>query len=144
MKDSLMNPTELLRIIRFPLLVAPLAVAAFLALGSLSAQNPPKPVLSDEPPTMTAEERARSFLPGPAWDGKGAGNVTEADATAFSEFPLFWLGTEFGGYSLHSIHRSKYDVPNAHPEDLWMFVYGDCPKKPNEGCMLPVSVQIRP
>jgi hypothetical protein len=92
------------------------------------------------PPSSTAG--TPGFTPGRPWDGRGAGNMSQAEAEAFAEFPLWWLGPEFGGYHLTSID---------HYDRRVVFVYGSCtapPPRPGlrieegRGCYLPMQVHV--
>src|SRR5688572_11098819 len=50
-------------------------------------------------PTMSPQERIERFQPGPPWDGRGTGSMTQGDMEAFADYPIFWLGDSFAGYN---------------------------------------------
>ncbi|MBI2765794.1 MAG: hypothetical protein HYX53_07770 [Chloroflexi bacterium] len=76
--------------------------------------------------------------------------MTEADVAAFSEFPLMWLGSSFGGYQLQAVIRTKYDGPKDGPPKFAgnsvTFIYGVCVPSPQSdgGCGVPLTIHVRP
>lgn len=98
---------------------------------------------------MTPADWAKRYRPGPAWDGRGKGPMTQADVESFGDYPLFWLGDSFAGYNLQWVGRVQYDappdIPNARPWDAVTFIYGTC--TPSDGqtrCAAPITVHVRP
>lgn len=97
------------------------------------------------PPTCFAVALHRWFPdssgPGPAWTGRSRNGYgwTEAQAAAFTDFSLFWLGRQFAGYNLQMIDGAHGTV---------FFLYGRCTAGGNlfiseGGCAPPLQVYTR-
>jgi hypothetical protein len=112
-----------------------------------SGDNNTPPV---EPIQYSPEQIAEHYTPGKPWDGRGSGNVTQEQAEAFDEFPLFWLGDQFGGYHLQHIALVSQVAPERAPAEQTFrsvtFIYGGCILDGGEqpSCSAPLTVQIRP
>jgi hypothetical protein len=99
---------------------------------------------------LTPEERADRYRPGPPWDGKGrAGKQpnfrTQAEMEAFADFPLFWLGPEFGGYNLTIIEHVKSEQPSRPGLDALNqvgFLYGECNLRGQDSCPIPITFLV--
>ncbi len=124
-------------------------ILAGIALGFTiqAAGSGQTPALSGRP-TMTPQERAERFQPGPAWDPSAPvtkkGRLSALDVQAFRDFPLVWLGPEFAGYNLREIVREEYAGTREQPaRDNVLFIYGQCtPAKGTSACPVPVSVRV--
>lgn len=98
---------------------------------------------------LSAEERAERFQPGGPWQGKGEYGLSEDEARAFIDYPLYWLGETFAGYHLQEIIRNKYtppsDIPAHEAMDSVTFIYGEC-SIPDGGraCPVPIVIAIEP
>jgi hypothetical protein len=65
-------------------------------------------------------------------------------ARDFDEFPIYWLGPEFGGHSLRYVIR-HVSSPEASPsENIVSFLYGTCEMPAEGGCPPPVQVITEP
>jgi hypothetical protein len=136
------------RTLVFTLLLA--VVAFFMAFGIgteiSTGSDPAAPPTPGLPPTMTRSQIDTAFTPGPPWDGKGTGNLSQTDAENFAPYPLLWVGPNFAGYNLQRIARVQYDAPpGATPPhmDVVSFTYGDCVISPGaEACQVPFQVMI--
>lgn len=85
--------------------------------------------------TMTPEERAAFYLPGPVWDPGKVPHESWSQAEQFNEFPLLWLGVTFDRFNLRSIRRVTSET-----NDSLTFAYGRCADPP---CHVPLTVQVR-
>jgi hypothetical protein len=77
---------------------------------------------------------------GTPWDGRGRGNMSEAEAREFPTLDLYWLGPSFRGFNLYGI---QYDPTPGHVS----LAYGDCPlpEGRKQNCPpVPLIVDIRP
>jgi hypothetical protein len=114
---------------------------------STEAQDPGKSQVVVPRPTLTPQEKERFFQPGDPWDGKGV-DLTEAEASAFADYPLYWFGPSFRGFNLQTIQHVKYTAPEgATPAtmDRFTFIYGRC--TPDEGqnrCAPPAYIHVQP
>jgi hypothetical protein len=103
-----------------------------------------------EPPgIMTAQQRAERFQAGLPWDGRGVGALDENAVNSFTRYPLYWLGTDFGGYNLQAVNDLRYDapanIPNARAQDSISMAYGTCTPAPGTGrCLAPITIHIQP
>jgi len=72
------------------------------------------------------------------------GNMGLAEAQAFSEYPVYWLGEEFAGLRVTHIDRVYYEHPpgvGLPPSDMITIVYGDCtPHGTPPTCVRPISI----
>jgi hypothetical protein len=96
--------------------IALTAVAAALAAGCTAAAPTP----------------ARPF---------SSSDFTPTSIRRFSEFPLYWVGTRFGGWPLVAI-----DGPMP-PDDFITFIYGTCEPRPQDeeaSCEPPLEIQVQP
>ncbi len=65
-------------------------------------------------------------------------------ASAFQEFPFYWLGLEFQGLPLSGITRS-YRLHLTPPENDIRLMYGTCEPPPREGgCRAPLQISVQP
>lgn len=65
-------------------------------------------------------------------------------ASAFQEFPFYWLGLEFQGLPLTGITRS-YRLHLTPPENYISIMYGTCEPPPREGgCSAPLQIRVQP
>ena len=69
--------------------------------------------------------------------------VFQKAATAFQDFPLYWLGLEFQGLPLTGITRS-YRQHVTPPEDHVILEYGTCTPSSEGGCRSPVQIRLEP
>jgi len=80
---------------------------------------------------------------------------TLADARAFTDFPLYWVGEEYQGLRLDEVKRVKGDPPPGkvgYPQDFVTFLYDDgrCVPTPRPtfepadewSCALPLTIRI--
>lgn len=92
-------------------------------------------------------EMARLFHPGELWDGIGK-HMTEEEARAFADYPLFWFGPQIHGYNLQTIRHYKYTAPEgATPVsmDRFTFIYGSCtPESGHNRCAVPAYIHVQP
>jgi hypothetical protein len=99
-------------------------------------------------PTLPPEERGRYYHPGPPWDGKGKGPMTQAQLEAFSDYELLWLGQSFAGYNLQWVGhlRGGPGDDGAPAWDAVTFIYGTCtPYSAEEpSCPAPITIHVRP
>jgi len=77
-----------------------------------------------------------------------ASGWTVKEASAFQEFPIYWVGDDFGGLPLRQIIRYEYagDPTNTlYPtsEDSVTVEYGDCEIPPGAegGCPIPLVIE---
>ena len=131
------------------------AVAVFVLITGigigLALGTETKPVVNQpiDPPAMSAEDRAERFQPGPVWEGTGPQGISQQEAEAFADYPLFWLGESFAGYNLRAIHREQFTppagVPSIYATDSVSFSYGDCTiPEGYSACPIPLVVSIEP
>jgi hypothetical protein len=68
-----------------------------------------------------------------------------ADAVAFPDYPVAWLGEEFLGYRLTAFEHQSYALPPASTFiDNVILVYGACERGPRENsCTPPLALTIR-
>ena len=64
-------------------------------------------------------------------------------ASAFQDFPLYWLGLEFQGLPLSDITRS-YRLHLTPPENYIHLMYGTCTPAPEAGCRAPLQISVEP
>lgn len=138
--------------------VAVFTLALGAAVGVEIVRKPGDPGEVKPRPTMTEDQRAERFQPGQPWDGEGpqfrSGSqppqgITQTEAEAFTDYPVFWLGESFGGFNLQSIVRNKYDPPAGIPDheamDTLGFAYGDCVIPDGaSACPVPLVVMTEP
>jgi hypothetical protein len=74
--------------------------------------------------------------------------MTIDQAQTFQDYPVFWVGEEFEGLPVTSIHHERYSPPAgiAQPDtDSVDVVYGDCtPTGSPPTCVPPVQIQSTP
>lgn len=125
------------------------AVVTVLLVSRAVAGEQARPP-SSRRPTLSAEERAKRFQPGPAWDRVGKGSMGQEDIETFSDYSLLWLGETFAGYNLQRVERSTY----AGRDEVTL-IYGTCilPEEPRGAdglplrrvaCAAPVTVHVEP
>jgi hypothetical protein len=99
-------------------------------------------------PTLAPEERGRYYHPGPPWDGRGKGPMTQAQLESFGDYELLWLGDSFAGYNLQWIgHMQAGPSDDGAPGwDAVTFVYGTCTPYSQEepSCPAPITLHVRP
>jgi hypothetical protein len=70
------------------------------------------------------------------------------DARDFDGFPTYYLGESFAGLPLTTIIRDVVndDPSSPHPtgRDGFLFIYGDCEPKGEQGCAVPLAVRVTP
>jgi hypothetical protein len=142
-------------IVRTVVGVTVVAIAAAAITSGLSAalqdgdsgDNNTPPV---EPIRYSPEQIAEHYTPGEPWDGRGTGNLTQSQAEVFGEFPVLWLGEEFGGYHLQHVSLLEQIAPPGAPAEQTFrevaFIYGGCILDGGEepSCNAPLSVQVQP
>ncbi len=65
-------------------------------------------------------------------------------ASAFQDFPLYWVDLEFQGLPLTGITRS-YRLHVTPPENHISIMYGTCEPPPREGgCRVPLQIRVEP
>jgi hypothetical protein len=122
------------------LLFLPVAVAAF-AIGYVSLEG------TSAETTVGGRADPTTFLPGER------NEAAVQDATSFSDYPIVWLGTEFGEFQLTEFIHTEYDLSpeeSGHTNHLRRnsvgLVYGTCqPVDPGDGhpsCVPPLSILI--
>jgi hypothetical protein len=119
---------------------------SFAVTAVTTATQTPQP---SGPGLLSPEEKASRFQAGEPWDGRGAGDLTEADLLRFADFPVLWFGAEVLGYNLQAILREKYDppvgVPLAKGQDRVTLIYGRCTLGDDESrCPTPLAIHLQP
>lgn len=73
-------------------------------------------------------------------------HFTPSSVEAFSEFPLYWLGSDFQSEPLTAIHRRTGDARSRAPSrpNYVSFKYGTCVSTDGSGCAPPLEIQIWP
>lgn len=142
MKTILPRSSSLLTLVGIIATVA--AYVVTISIAGVVADDAASPI-----PTMSAEETAQRFLPGPSWEGKGHSGISQEEAARFDEFPLVWLGESYGGFNLQAIIRSEYTpdpgIPSHEATDSVTLIYGDCAILPDaESCAVPMTVRVEP
>ena len=68
--------------------------------------------------------------------------------SGFSDFPIYWVGEEFGGHSLRNITRQVFSPGSGKPaQNSVKFLYGDCQAEnptTDGGCPFPLEIVISP
>lgn len=119
-----------------------LATSAALVGGFLLAAT----VISggDSP---SASEYARPLNPEPSSYVKltpGDDGFSEF-SSEFSEFPIYWVGEEFGGHSLRFIIRHVFSPEDGSPtQNSVRFLYGTCDSGGEGGCAPPLQIIVQP
>ncbi len=63
----------------------------------------------------------------------------------FADFPIYWVGDEFGGHNLRYVIRHIFSGENViEPENSVSFIYGTCEIVGEGGCSPPLQVIIEP
>jgi len=69
----------------------------------------------------------------------------------FSDFPIYWVGEKFGGYSLRDIIRDVFSPEDGSPTgNSVSFIYGSCVIEPDAdgvidgGCPPPLQIIVQP
>lgn len=126
------------------LIAAVISFSSMLALGARGDHD-----THELPPTLTDQEREALFNPGPEWDGQGRQGISQKEAEAFADYPIFWLGQEFAGYNLQAIIRENYvpepPIPAYEAMNSVGFGYGDCIiPAGSSACPIPVLIKTEP
>ncbi len=66
-----------------------------------------------------------------------------AQAQSFTEYPLYFAGSSFGDLPLTAVERDNSN-PDGNQVDDVTFMYGTCTPTSEEGCAVPVQIQIWP
>lgn len=67
--------------------------------------------------------------------------------SGFSDFPLYWVGEEFGGHALDVVIRQVYSPEDGGPtQNIVKFLYGTCQVdiSTEGGCSAPLQINIKP
>lgn len=127
---------------RFAVILAAAAalVGGFLLATSVFGGSPPASPGSEFPlPINPSPSEYLKLTPGdPGFDSFPSG---------FADFPIYWVGQEFGGYPLRFIIRSVFSPQDGSPsENKVAFLYGSCgaEKLTDGGCPPPLQIIIQP
>ena len=124
------------RIILVLLALVPMVVFTWIVFGGMTIEEAPY----GEP------------APGREWSGQGRYGISEAEAAAFHEFPLLWLGPSFAGYNLQAIDvrdAPPFPLAGSWPRQEFLFIYGTCERDGgflrSDACSgpIPLYLQVR-
>lgn len=131
----------ILKFLRFQRLVLVLAVCA-AAVGGFFLANT---VLGEDPPGSLEFPRALDPPPSDYQDLRPGDSGFDEFPTAFTDFPLYWVGEEFQGHPLRHIIRNVFSPQDGSPtENKVAFIYGSCTSKSERACLPPLEIIIEP
>ena len=118
-------------------IVAALIVAGVVISLSVGGGGDPPGMLEINRPLNPPESEFTQLTPGDAEFARLPGN--------FSDFPLYWLGNEFGGHSLRYIVRQVFTPPDqGMAYNSVAFLYGTCSDDPSVRCQPPLQIVVEP
>jgi hypothetical protein len=79
------------------------------------------------------------------FDSAGS-DFTATSIQEFGEFPVYWLGEQFGANPLHAIHRRTGSDQSLAPgrPNYMSLKYGDCEPGGDGGCAASLEIQVWP
>lgn len=77
---------------------------------------------------------------------RSGSDFTPTSIQDFGEFPVYWLGEQFGAEKLHAIHRRIGSARSraAGRPNYVSLKYGDCQPGGDGGCPAPLEIQVWP
>ena len=138
---GIIRPRRFLHPSRIVLVLAAAAalVGGFVLATSVFGGGDSPGVLQIPVPVDPRPSESLRLLPGDA--------EFEAFPFEFADFPIYWVGEEFGGHSLRNILRQIVSPEDGLvAQDTVKFLYGNCgaEKLTDGGCPFPLAITIQP
>lgn len=142
---------------QFPILALALAVVALLLLAAVLlvvAERSAGDTDTQESTAVSEESSPGLQIPVPVNPSPSEyRTITPGDAefsqfpSEFADFPLYWVGEEFGGHSLRFIIRQVFSPEDGSlTQNRVKFLYGNCgaDKLTDGGCPPPLQIYVEP